>query len=120
MHEAGASAAEAVHDVGALHVTATAEPRSLAMVRPPGACGVDIAVAEGQSFGLPVAYGGPGVGLFATRERYVRSMPGRVVGEAVDAHGRRGFVLTLAAREQHIRRARAASNLWTNQGPCAP
>src|SRR5205823_7047059 len=88
-------------------------------VRPPGACGADIAVAEGQSFGLPVSYGGPGVGLFAARERDVRSMPGRIVGETVDAHGRRGFVLTLATREQHIRRERATSNICTNQGLCA-
>ena len=113
-----ARAAELARAAGALSITATAEPLALAMVRPPGACGVDIAVAEGQSFGLPVAYGGPGVGLFATRERYVRSMPGRVVGETVDAHGRRGFVLTLATREQHIRRERATSNICTNQGLC--
>src|SRR5437867_8252497 len=116
MHEAGASAAEAVHDVGALHVTATAEPRSLALVRSPGASGADIAVTEGQSFGLPVSYGGPGVGLFATRERYLRSMPGRIVGETVATEGRRGFVLTLATREHHIRRERATANICTNQG----
>src|SRR5439155_1387444 len=78
-----------------------------------------IAVAEAQSFGLPVGYGGPGVGLFATHERHVRSMPGRIVGETVDARGRRGFVLTLATREQHIRRERATSNICTNQGLCA-
>jgi glycine cleavage system P protein (glycine dehydrogenase) subunit 1 len=114
------SAVSAVaRDAGALTITATAEPLALAMVRSPGACGADIAVAEGQSFGLPVAYGGPGVGLFATHERFVRSMPGRVVGETVDASGRRGFVLTLATREQHIRRERATSNICTNQGLCA-
>src|SRR5205807_347906 len=79
----------------------------------------DLEGAEGQSFGLPVCYGGPGVGLFATRERFVRSMPGRLVGETVDAHGRRGYVLTLATREQHIRRERATSNICTNQGLCA-
>jgi len=114
-----AAVAELARAAGALSITATAEPLALAMVRPPGACGADIAVAEGQSFGLPVAYGGPGVGLFAARERYVRSMPGRIVGETVDAHGRRGFVLTLATREQHIRRERATSNICTNQGLCA-
>src|SRR5439155_495518 len=92
--------ADAVHAVGGLVITATAEPLALALVRSPGASGADIAVAEGQSFGLPVCYGGPGVGLFATRERFVRSMPGRLVGETVDAHGRRGYVLTLATREQ--------------------
>jgi glycine cleavage system pyridoxal-binding protein P len=83
------------------------------------ACGTDVAVAEGQSLGLPMAYGGPGVGLFATRERYLRSMPGRIVGETVDATGRQGYVLTLATREQHIRRERATSNICTNQGLCA-
>jgi len=111
--------AEAVRAVGALTITATPEPLAMALVRSPGACGADIAVAEGQSFGLPVSYGGPGVGLFATRERFVRSMPGRLVGETIDAHGRRGYVLTLATREQHIRRERATSNICTNQGLCA-
>ena len=114
-----AAAARLARAVGALTITATAEPLALALIRPPGACGADIAVAEGQSFGLPVAYGGPGVGLFAARERDVRSMPGRIVGETVDARGRRGFVLTLATREQHIRRERATSNICTNQGLCA-
>jgi len=111
--------AEAVRAAGALTITATTEPLALALVRSPGAAGADIAVAEGQSFGLPVSYGGPGVGLFATRERFVRSLPGRLVGETTDAHGRRGYVLTLATREQHIRRERATSNICTNQGLCA-
>src|SRR5207247_2549389 len=84
--------ADAVHAVGGLVITATAEPLALALVRSPGASGADIAVAEGQSFGLPVCYGGPGVGLFATRERFVRSMPGRLVGETVDAPARDGVV----------------------------
>ena len=114
-----AGAATAVHAVGGLAITATPEPLALALARSPGACGADIAVAEGQSFGLPVAYGGPGVGLFATQERHVRSMPGRIVGETVDARGRRGYVLTLATREQHIRRERATSNICTNQSLCA-
>ena len=112
-------AADLVRRVGGLTITATAEPLALALARSPGSCGVDIAVAEGQSLGLPVAYGGPGVGLFAARERHVRGMPGRIVGETVDARGRRGFVLTLAAREQHIRRERATSNICTNHGLCA-
>jgi glycine dehydrogenase subunit 1 len=114
-----ARAAALVRGAGALTITATTEPLALALVRSPGDCGADIAVAEGQSFGLPLAYGGPGVGLFATHERLVRSMPGRIVGETVDGRGRRGFVLTLATREQHIRRERATSNICTNQGLCA-
>ncbi|MFN8543187.1 MAG: aminomethyl-transferring glycine dehydrogenase subunit GcvPA [Candidatus Binatia bacterium] len=114
-----AAIADPVHQAGGLLISATAEPLALALVRPPGAAGVDIAVGEGQSLGLPVSYGGPGVGLLATREDLVRSMPGRIVGETVDGNGRRGFVLTLAAREQHIRRERATSNICTNQGLCA-
>ena len=110
----------AVHAVtaaqGALLVTATAEPLALALLRSPGDCGVEIAVGEGQSFGVPLSYGGPGVGLFATRTKHVRSMPGRLVGEAHDDAGRRGYVLTLATREQHIRRERATSNICTNHG----
>ena len=101
---------------GALLVTATAEPLALAVVQPPGALGAEIAVGEGQSFGVPLSYGGPGVGLFATRNAFVRSMPGRLVGQAFDGAGRRGYVLTLATREQHIRRERATSNICTNHG----
>jgi len=112
-------AAAAAHAAGSLLVSATAEALALAMLRTPGAAGVDIAVAEAQSLGLPLAYGGPGLGLFASRARFVRSLPGRLVGETVDGHGRRGFVLTLATREQHIRRERATSNICTNQGLCA-
>ncbi len=114
-----AAAAVIAQRVGALTITATPEALALATVRSPGACGADIAVAEGQSLGLPVSYGGPGVGLFAAQERHLRSMPGRIVGETVDSQGRRGYVLTLAAREQHIRRERATSNICTNQGLCA-
>jgi glycine dehydrogenase subunit 1 len=114
-----AAAAAMAHAVGALAISATAEPLALALARSPGAAGADIATAEGQSFGLPLSYGGPGVGLFASRDQFVRSMPGRIVGETVDARGRRGFVLTLATREQHIRRERATSNICTNQGLCA-
>jgi glycine dehydrogenase subunit 1 len=114
-----AAVAAAIHRVAGLAITVTTEPLALALVRSPGACGADIAVAEGQSFGLPMSYGGPGIGLFATHDRYVRAMPGRIVGETVDANGRRGYVLTLATREQHIRRERATSNICTNQGLCA-
>jgi len=110
----------AVHAIAApraaLLITATAEPLALAAVQPPGALGVEIAAGEGQSFGVPLSYGGPGVGLFATRLQHVRSMPGRLVGEAHDEGGRRGYVLTLATREQHIRRERATSNICTNHG----
>jgi len=101
---------------GALLVTTTGEPVALGLLKPPGAYGADIAVAEGQSLGMPLSYGGPGVGLFATRSEHVRMMPGRLVGEAVDSAGRRGYVLTLATREQHIRRERATSNICTNHG----
>ena len=112
-------AARLAHAAGALLVTVTTEALALVQLRAPGQAGADVAVAEGQSLGLPLSYGGPGVGLLASHERYVRSMPGRIVGETVDGKGRRGFVLTLATREQHIRRERATSNICTNQGLCA-
>ena len=104
---------------GALSISVTTEALSLALLRSPGSCGADIAVAEGQSFGLPVSFGGPGLGLFATRSANVRQMPGRLVGETVDEEGRRGYVLTLSTREQHIRREKATSNICTNQGLAA-
>jgi len=104
------------HGHDALFLTATSEPVALGILKPPGAFGADIAVAEGQSLGIPVSYGGPGVGLFATRQEFVRTMPGRLAGEAYDGDGRRGYVLTLATREQHIRREKATSNICTNQG----
>ncbi len=111
--------AEACHKAGALLVVAVTEAVAFGALRAPGDMGADIVVAEGQSFGVGLNFGGPYVGLFASRTRFVRQMPGRLVGETVDAQGRRGWVLTLSAREQHIRREKATSNICTNSGLCS-
>lgn len=111
--------AELCHRAGALLVVVVTEILSLGAIRPPGEMGADIIAAEGQSFGNALNFGGPHVGLFATRDKFVRQMPGRLVGETVDAEGRRGWVLTLSTREQHIRREKATSNICTNAGLCA-
>jgi glycine dehydrogenase subunit 1 len=111
--------ADTAHARGALLVQAISEPVSLGLLKPPGAWGADIALGEGHAFGNPLSYGGPYLGFFATREQYVRQMPGRLSGETVDTEGRRGYVLTLSTREQHIRREKATSNICTNEGLCA-
>lgn len=111
--------AEACQKKGALLIAVVTEVVSLGLVESPGAMGADIVVAEGQSLGNPLGFGGPYVGLFATREKFLRQMPGRLAGETADAEGRRGWVLTLSTREQHIRREKATSNICTNSGLCA-
>ena len=115
--ESAPTAAEIVHRHGALLVVTITEPLSLALIKPPR--DADIVCGEAQSFGVPVAFGGPYVGFLTAKENFLRQMPGRLVGQTVDTEGRRGFVLTLATREQHIRREKATSNICTNQSLCA-
>jgi len=107
--------ASVAHDAGAL-LSVNVNPLSLGLLKPPGDCGADIVTGEGQPLGIPLSFGGPFLGLFATRQKYVRKMAGRLVGETVDNRDQRAYVLTLTAREQHIRRDRATSNICTNQG----
>ena len=111
--------AQRCHEAGALLVIVVTEILSLGAIRPPGETGADIVAAEGQSLGNALNFGGPHVGLFATRDKFVRQMPGRLVGQTVDTAGQRGWVLTLSTREQHIRREKATSNICTNSGLCS-
>ncbi len=113
------AAADKVHDLGALYIGCFTEPLAFGLIKNPGSAGADIVCGEGQSFGMNQSFGGAGLGMFGCKQQYVRNMPGRVVGQTVDKDGKRGFVLTLSTREQHIRREKATSNICSNQGLCA-
>jgi glycine dehydrogenase subunit 1 len=111
--------AEAAHDLGALMVTCFSEALAYGLLEGPGTLGADVACGEGQSLGIPQSFGGPGLGIFCARKKHVRNLPGRLIGQTHDRDGRRGFVMTLSTREQHIRREKATSNICSNQNLCA-